>query len=51
MESLELPQTVAADHYKWVRKMIYKALPWLADTKWLTESKLAAVTFNKIVGK
>ena len=46
VESLELPERVAADHYKWVRQMIVKAKPGLVDTKWLTESTLAAVTYN-----
>ena len=46
VESLKLDSRVTADHYKWVRKMIVKANPELTDTVWLTQSKLAPVTYN-----
>ena len=44
--TLDLPVATKANHYEWVRKMLVKANPGLTDTAWLTQSKLAPVTFK-----
>ncbi|MCC3464514.1 MAG: site-specific integrase [Microcoleus sp. PH2017_06_SFM_O_A] len=46
--SLDLPNSVAADHYACVRAMLVKAKnPSLDNIEWLQFSKLAASTFNR----
>ena len=44
--TLDLPAATKANHYEWVRRMLVKTSSGLMDTAWLTQSKLAPVTFK-----
>ncbi|OYD96856.1 site-specific integrase [Nostoc sp. 'Peltigera membranacea cyanobiont' 210A] len=48
--SLNLPVATREHHYKAIRQQIAKANPDLMDTTWLTQSNLAASTFNQRLG-
>lgn len=47
-QSLALPESIRADHYRCVRRMIEKAgNPELSDISWLISSELATTTYNR----
>ncbi|RCJ36933.1 integrase [Nostoc minutum NIES-26] len=48
--SLNLPVATREHHYKAIRQQIVKANPDFMDTAWLTQSNLAASTFNQRLG-
>ncbi|MBD2515177.1 site-specific integrase [Nostoc sp. FACHB-973] len=47
---LELPSATEANHYKWVRRMIAKVNPGIADTVWITKVNIAPRTFKDRLG-